>query len=113
MAWEFTITVSVGFLLLGISLVRYYQLTPRPNYDFNVLALHAFGVGGVFGYVIVPTLWLIVSYAMHKGTIEENLLPGSGVESLMISMILGSLATTWSTGKAFYRYLNTQTTSES
>jgi hypothetical protein len=61
------------------------------------------------GYVIVPMLWLVTPYAVHKGTVEENLLPGSGIENLLVSMIVGSLALAWSAGKALYRYLYPET----
>jgi hypothetical protein len=63
------------------------------------------GIGTAVGFLLVPSAWLVVSYAMHGGTVEQNLPPGSDVNGILAALVLGVLGTVVYAVKGYIDYL--------
>lgn len=105
MASRLLVALVSAFVLLLFGGYRYYFTTSRPNYDFDRLFGICIALAGGLGYVLLPAAWFVGSFALRRGTAEANLLPGSSLEDLMLSLVLGSMLMTWDAGRVYYAYI--------
>ena len=77
-----SISVVLGVVLLAYSAIRlgskFFDDSRIFTYIYN-----AFVVGFITGNILVPVTWLTMSFILSGGTIEDNLYPGSSIESFL------------------------------
>ncbi len=103
MAWQFAITVAIGIILTATVTYRHYRSDRKSSYDFNDLLINSFGLGAALAYILLPTGWLAVFYFLRRGPVERNLFPGSNIETLLISLVGGSILFVLNTIRGYYR----------
>jgi len=90
------ITIVIGCTLLVWSLRSRLVRNPRPTLDlayFLQALLASFAIGISVAKILLPCFWLAFSLMIRSGKIEDNFLPGSSIDDLLISAVLGAVAT--------------------
>jgi hypothetical protein len=84
--------ITLGLLLaLAATFVRSRRSARRrdPFGEVISLTLTSFALAVLLVEGLLPGFWLIVSYSLHGGALEDHLLPGATVGSLLRALALG------------------------
>ena len=86
------IILGIGtVLLVAGAAFRHWKVAPLRFEDFVAIVLVSYGLAIAIGGALLPALWLGVSYALYHGRVEDNLLPGSNLETLLIGSIIAAM----------------------
>jgi hypothetical protein len=88
--------IGIGILLILVGAGWRWRTQGRARINegwFTSLVFTSFGIGTAVGTLLVPSAWLVISYAMRGGTVEHNLPPGSDVNGILAALVLGVLVT--------------------
>jgi hypothetical protein len=83
-----TFIISVATFIIGCYLRRKRGKAIDRQFA-NKLALAAGGIGGSAGGMVLPTVWLLVSWAVRGGSWQDNLPPGFELSFIMTVLPLG------------------------
>ena len=92
--------VALGLVLTAAVLLTQRARAPQRRRQQDELGqlilviLESFGLVVLLIEGVLPGAWLIGSYALHGGPIENNLLPGASVDGLLRAMALGLTVST-------------------
>ncbi len=89
-----SLLLAILFLTLSIILRGMRNLDEGKIFSY---VFNAFGTAFVLGNLFFPAVWTSASYIIRRGTVEENLYPGAGIQSFMywtfgISVLVGGVA---------------------
>ena len=99
----------LGTLILGLALMAFGLVRRRRRKQVidqayvQKLALVSLGAGSAIVGGALPVLWLLVSYSLRGGTVEDNLPPGFDVKAILTVVVVGGVVATIS---AIYGYLD-------
>src|SRR5204862_42123 len=68
--------------------------------DFVTSALASFGLAVLIVEGLLPGFWMIAGYALYGGTLEDHLLPGTSVSSLLRTLAVGPVVSPYAAGRA-------------
>ena len=83
-----TFVISVAAFIIGYRLRR-KRNKPIDRQFANKLALAAGGIGASAGGMVLPTVWLLISWALRGGSWQDNLPPGFEIGFMMTVLPLG------------------------
>jgi hypothetical protein len=103
--------VALGLVLTTAALLTWRFRAPRRRRQQDELGqlvtviLDSFGLAVLLVEGVLPGAWLIGSYGVHGGQIENNLLPGSSIDGLLRAMVLGLAVSTVVGLRRYWRLL--------
>ena len=77
-----TISLSLAILFLTLAVIRRGLGNLDEGKIFSSV-FNAFGSAFALGNLFLPAVWTSASYIIRRGTVEENLYPGAGVQGFM------------------------------
>lgn len=81
-------------LLLGLGVKRRWRDDLELDADYlSKLAWRSVGLGMATGALVLPALWVLISYSLNGGSIESNLPPGTAPSFLLTLLLVGALMT--------------------
>lgn len=83
-----TFAISVVAFIIGCRLRR-TRGKPIDRQFANKLAIAAGGIGAGAGGMVLPSVWLLVSWALRGGSLQDNLPPGFEVGFVMAALPVG------------------------
>jgi hypothetical protein len=101
-----------GLLLVLVCwLVRFFSYQGGRQFDFNEsvkLVMASLAGASAVTFSILPAGWFAISFALRRGPIEDNLLPGSSIDNLVVALVLGTAVTTLWGVRGFLQTLQPQ-----
>ena len=81
--------LSIILIAIGIRQRRWRGLPVDSGYASKLVWV-PLGLGGALGSLAFPATWLVVSFSIHGGRIEDNLPPGTDPKVLLGLFVVGT-----------------------
>lgn len=102
--------ISLGLLLTVIAVICQRRRTKSRRIDqFGEVVtaiLASFGLAVLLVEGLLPGFWMIGGYALHGGAIEDSLLPGASIGSLLRALAIGLVISTYASVRAYVSLLS-------
>jgi len=82
--------LSIALLVFGIADQRRIEQEISGN-RFVAIGVLSGLLGMAIGTVALPSAWVVTATAFRGGPLESNLFPGSGTDTVLASLVIGSL----------------------
>jgi hypothetical protein len=90
----FLIGLGLTAVLSALGVHRRWREVFEVDADYlSKLAWRSVGLGMATGSLVLPALWMLVSYSIFGGSIESNLPPGTTPGFLLTLLLVGALMT--------------------
>lgn len=86
--------LGLGILLVGLGVrQRKRDGLPIDSAYTSKLVWVSLGLGMAIGSMIIPSLWLFISWSLRGGSVEDNLPPGVDGRFLLVILVVGASMT--------------------
>lgn len=103
--------IGLGLLLTIIAIGWRSRTSGRRTYELGEAAttvLASFGLAVLLVEGLLPGFWMIVGYSLYGGLLEGHLLPGATLGSLLRTLAIGLVISTYASVRAYLGLLSSR-----